>query len=145
MVHAFGKLCLKTEIACLPWSVFNSPGEENDIKIRYSCHLIKLPQILDYSETVPLSFSCGPKMNIFRERKEENQIQEQRLGVSRRWNPEHKFSDEFSPENGFLNMHFFPHHKGTKALFSTNSYNPRDSSVASLGVTEATLIIFQQF
>lgn len=44
MVHALRKLCLKIEIACLTWSVFNGLGDENDIKIRYSYHLIKLPQ-----------------------------------------------------------------------------------------------------
>lgn len=44
MVYALKKLYLKTEISCLTWSVFNGLGEENDIKIRYPYHLIKLPQ-----------------------------------------------------------------------------------------------------
>lgn len=44
MVHALRKLYLKTEISCLTWSVFNGLGEENDINMRHSYHLIKLPQ-----------------------------------------------------------------------------------------------------
>lgn len=54
-----------------------------------------------------MSFSCGPQMKAFAEGKEKKQVEKQRLGVSRKQNPEPKFSDEVSPESGFLLVHCF--------------------------------------
>lgn len=152
-VHTFRKFCLKAEIACLTWSVFNIlPWRKklqwgkillpfHQIMSKYHAGLTLFLKLYIIQKRSPCFLVGDPKWtHLLRERKKDKYKIRGQVWVGRRTTPIINW-DEFSPESVLLRMHcFVPQHKGPKALFSVNAYDSIDSPVANLRVTEATLI-----